>query len=218
MMGCFEERVNAWEGANFSYCCPAFRKDGFVIEAVGAPTEMLAVRVTGLGLAHKNLMAKLGHLAMWGALIQAKSTGRVRALRNSWTPLITYSLSRRDAYLFQVSMKAVADLYFAAGAKFVTPGINKVPSYLHHPRDGRYILEANLKANDFNIIGNHPAGTCRMSENKKRAVVDSHGETHGLKNLFIADGSILPDAPGVNPQETIMALAAHTAAYIGQVI
>jgi choline dehydrogenase-like flavoprotein len=33
------------------------------------------------------------------------------------------------------------------------------------------------------------------------------GERHGVRGLYITDGSLLPTALGVNPQETIMAVA-----------
>jgi choline dehydrogenase-like flavoprotein len=33
------------------------------------------------------------------------------------------------------------------------------------------------------------------------------GERHGVRGLYIVDGSLLPTALGVNPQETIMAVA-----------
>lgn len=33
------------------------------------------------------------------------------------------------------------------------------------------------------------------------------GERHGVRGVYITDGSVLPTALGVNPQETIMAVA-----------
>jgi len=45
-----------------------------------------------------------------------------------------------------------------------------------------------------------------MGENRQRCATDSFGKVHEHKNLYVADASLLCDAPGVNPQGTIMAL------------
>jgi len=57
-----------------------------------------------------------------------------------------------------------------------------------------------------------------MSELPGKGVVNSMGETHDVKRLFIADASVFPNAPGVNPQVTIMALAAYIADQVSQQI
>ena len=46
-----------------------------------------------------------------------------------------------------------------------------------------------------------------IGENRKYCVANSYGRVFGQEGLFIADSSMLPTAPGVNPQGTIMALA-----------
>ena len=55
----------------------------------------------------------------------------------------------------------------------------------------------------------HLTSTVRMGENRSRAAADSFGRVHGARNLLVNDGSLLPDAPGVNPQAAIMAIAAR---------
>ena len=37
--------------------------------------------------------------------------------------------------------------------------------------------------------------------------LNPEGERHGVRGLYISDGSLLPTSLGVNPQETIMAVA-----------
>jgi choline dehydrogenase-like flavoprotein len=216
MTGFFDEEVRAWEGVNQGYCCVEFRRSGFLIEVFWASPDVIGIRLPGFGLRHKEMMARLAHIAGWGAMIRAKSTGRVIASKKSWSPAIRYSMNQRDARLMQLAMKATADLLFAGGARFVCPGINKVPSELHRPQDTRLIMDADLRPTDFNPIGNHPLGTCRMSEDPKRGVVNSRGETHDVHGLYIADGSIFPNAPGVNPQVTIMALGALIGGYVAE--
>ena len=46
---------------------------------------------------------------------------------------------------------------------------------------------------------------------REEGVVDSWGEHHDVKNLYIADGSVFPTCVGVNPQVSIMAFATRTA-------
>jgi cholesterol oxidase len=54
-------------------------------------------------------------------------------------------------------------------------------------------------------------GTARMSEDPRRGVTDSYGAFHGVPGLFVADASLFPGPVGVNPMETILALATRNA-------
>lgn len=44
----------------------------------------------------------------------------------------------------------------------------------------------------------HPVGTCKMSNNDKKAVVDSRLRVHGIPNLRVADASIMPNIVSSN--------------------
>ena len=58
----------------------------------------------------------------------------------------------------------------------------------------------------------HVAGTCRMGSDPERSVTDVDGRVHGVDNLYIADGSILPTlGAGDSPSLTIQALAMRIA-------
>ena len=50
-----------------------------------------------------------------------------------------------------------------------------------------------------------------MGEDITKGVVSARGEVFGYKNLYVADGSILPSAIGPNPSRTIGALAERIA-------
>jgi choline dehydrogenase-like flavoprotein len=57
-----------------------------------------------------------------------------------------------------------------------------------------------------------------MGEDRSRCGADSFGRVHGTRNVFVNDASLLPDAPGVNPQGSIMAIAVRNArAFIAEV-
>jgi len=53
----------------------------------------------------------------------------------------------------------------------------------------------------------HNMGGCAMGETIDTGVVDSYGRVFGYKNLYVYDGSIIPEALGANPANTILALA-----------
>jgi choline dehydrogenase-like flavoprotein len=57
----------------------------------------------------------------------------------------------------------------------------------------------------------HLMGTARMSQDPRRGVTDSFGAFHGVPGLYVADASLFPTPIGVNPMETILALATRNA-------
>lgn len=50
-----------------------------------------------------------------------------------------------------------------------------------------------------------------MGVSPKTSVVKPTGETWEVKNLYVADASVLPTATGVNPMVTVEAVALHIA-------
>jgi len=61
------------------------------------------------------------------------------------------------------------------------------------------------------LITPHPLGGCRVGRSVEDGVVDHGGEVFNCRNLFVADGSVIPKAIGLNPSKTIAALAERTA-------
>ena len=53
----------------------------------------------------------------------------------------------------------------------------------------------------------HPAGTCAMMPLELGGVVDEQLRVYGVKNLRIADASIIPTLPGANTCQTVYAIA-----------
>jgi cholesterol oxidase len=53
----------------------------------------------------------------------------------------------------------------------------------------------------------HILGGCCMGESIENGVVDRTGRVFGIKDLWIADGSVLPGNLSVNPSLTITAMA-----------
>jgi choline dehydrogenase-like flavoprotein len=62
----------------------------------------------------------------------------------------------------------------------------------------------------------HNLGTNRMSERARDGVVNSHGQTHDIKNLFVSDGSQFTTGGAENPTLTIVSLAIRQADFISE--
>jgi len=60
----------------------------------------------------------------------------------------------------------------------------------------------------------HNLGTNRMAEKASDGVVNKHGQTHDIANLFVSDGSQFTTGAAENPTLTIVALAIRQADYI----
>jgi len=64
--------------------------------------------------------------------------------------------------------------------------------------------------------GHHQSGTARMGKDKQTSVVNRYGQVHDIDNLFVADGSQVPNNAGLNPALTYMALGYWVGEYIGE--
>jgi choline dehydrogenase-like flavoprotein len=62
--------------------------------------------------------------------------------------------------------------------------------------------------------GWHLMGTARMGTDPASSVVDPFGRSHDVKNLFIVDGSVFVTSGGVNPTNTLQAIALYVADHI----
>ena len=110
-------------------------------------------------------------------------------------------------------IKAICEIYFAAGAKEVLLPFSFKP--VARSMDEIHALsEKRIKWRDTEMIAQHPLGSARMGTSADHAVVDQFYRTFEYPNLFIVDGSIIPTSIGVNPQETIMALALRAGRYL----
>ena len=105
-------------------------------------------------------------------------------------PKITYRLSENSERMLDHAVARGREALESAGAK-ETEAVAPLPP-----------------------AGWHLMGTARMGTDPENSVVDAHGRSHDVKNLFIVDGSLFVTAGGVNPTHTIQALALYIADHI----
>lgn len=142
-------------------------------------------------------------MAIYYAMIAGPPVGRVRNLGGD--ALVRYRLSREDLRSLSLGLRRLAKVLFAAGALELFPSIAGMPPLVSEDDLAR--IPAELPADRTNLMTVHLFSSCPMGENRGLCAADSFGRVHGAPDLYINDASLLPTAPGVNPQGSIMALA-----------
>ncbi|MGW1538706.1 FAD-dependent oxidoreductase [Streptomyces sp. NPDC002309] len=200
--GRFAEPVVAWEGVLQSVGVEEHHDQGVLIEATATPPGMGSFVLPGLGRRLRRELADAGHLATLGALIADRPSGRVLGRERT---LLRYDLDPRDAGRLTRAVRAMGELLFAAGAREVLTGIPAAPraatlAELDAVLDG-------LSARSLHLSAYHPTGTVAAGADAERAPADEVGRLRGVSGVLIADASVLPSCPEVNPQLSIMAAA-----------
>ncbi len=145
------------------------------------------------------------------AAVQGSGRGRVRAIPGFTAPLVSYRLVQEELSLLREGLARLLQVLLRAGAKCVYPSFARAPK-VTGPKDVPVAVRA-LTRSTANLMTVHMCGSIPMGEDRSRCGSDSFGKVHGVDNVYVADASMLPSAPGVNPQGTIMAIAARNAAH-----
>lgn len=211
VFGVYDDPVDMNTGATQGWASTGFRNDpGLKLETLSIPFELVASRLSGGGTELMKRLTEYRHVAMWCHAVRAESAGTVKDTFFG-KPEVRYTLDRADMERFRKGMHLVAKQHVAAGAKAILPGISGVP-YKLEPNQVDRLLEAPLDPRAYIAILSHLFGGCVMGSDPKTSVVDGLGRVHGYEGLVVADASVIPTNLGVNPQHTIMGLAATFAA------
>jgi len=214
VLGRYGEVMYGAAGIPLSTICDEFVRGsdgyGFWIETPPAHPAVSAAALPGFGAAHCALMESLPHLASMIVLVRdgadrGASNGTVTVDR-AGRPRIRYRLAAADRARLLRGMDAAARMHFAAGATEVCT-LHAHACRLRSPAELGAMALRPSGPNQLAVLSAHVNGTCRLGTDPETSGCTPDGERHGVPSLYVADGSLLPTAPGVNPQETIMALA-----------
>jgi choline dehydrogenase-like flavoprotein len=114
----------------------------------------------------------------------------------------------------QFGIARAAEVHFAAGAIEVYP--NTGPVSVLRPGELADFEATSFKPRDLRLEAFHPMSTARMSAEEAAGVTDPRGAVRGVRDLYVADGSLLPSSVGVNPMMTIIACAITVATGIAE--
>ena len=209
--GLFDEHIDAYQGIPQSFYVDHFLDlarypdNGYLVMPAFGPMALVAVSMPSFGREHRDLMRAYRGIAALLVLLHDRSSGRVKVNR-SGSPVIRYRLSRDDRASLIQGLIHGAQLLFAAGAKeIVLPYTRRV--IIRRESNLEVIRQRGIVENDILITSSHPQGTLRMGRDPRRTVVDSTGEAHNVKGLFVVDASLFPSSIGVPPMLTIAAMA-----------
>jgi hypothetical protein len=207
MMARFDERVEGWKGALQSAFSNAYDHERINMNSLFIPPGVLAGTMPGVADVQAERAALIPHLAVFGGMIHDEGGGRVHHVLGQ--RFITYRMSKADDAAISRVLRLTGETFFAAGAREVF-----LPVLGFDPCDAdrfRSLDFDRLPRRRLECSSQHPLGTARMGVSPEHSVVDPDGKAWELDELYVADGSIMPTSLGVNPQESIMAMATRIA-------
>lgn len=182
VLGLYEKVINAHKGAFQALKSddPEFRRKGFKLENVFAPPTALSMLLPFWGKKHLEMMKKIGHMACIEVALRDSCPGKV-SLSWSGRPVIKKQWNEKDLEARRLGIESIEKIFRSTGAReIIYTGMN---------------------------IGLHLMGGLKMTKNPERGVVNGKFQLHESDRILVADSSVFPNAPGINPSLTIMALS-----------
>jgi choline dehydrogenase-like flavoprotein len=205
----FDQDVTGWHGVHQAFQVREFMSEGLVLTAQNLTPPQLAGIIQSYGPELGELMADYNRIVTAGPLVSDTGTGRVRIVPGLG-PQVFYRLADADADRVVRGVELTAEALFAAGARRVLLPFDGAPA-VRSPGQLRDLLGRPVAKRSIQLYSIHLMGTARMNADPRRGVVDSFGAFHGVPGLFVADASLFPGPTGINPMETIIALAMRNA-------
>jgi choline dehydrogenase-like flavoprotein len=205
----FDEDVEAYKGVHQAYQVREFRDEGFLFAAVNLPPGILSMALPYFGRELFDAMRSYHRIVNAGLLLEDSHFGHMR-LGFGGQPMAFYDFDENDAKRAVRATALLCELLFAAGAKRVSAPFHGLDD-LRSGDDARKLLDAKVPPSAMELFTVHIMGTVRMGSDPARHVCDSYGRVYDAESLVVSDASLFPSPIGVNPMETIMALATRNA-------
>lgn len=213
--GVFDEPVEGWVGIPQSVECtewidwePGSPRRTWITTVFAHPVGFAAL-IPGFGAAHMRLARRYPHYAVLVAMLHDESAGRVTVAR-SGRPRLAYQMNDGDARALVAGMKACGRLLLAAGAREVMVPL-ATPLLARSERELAALDGHRVRVLDPALSAVHPMSTLPMAADPARGVTDGRGGWHGVRGLYVADGSLFPTSIGGPPQISIYAAGRRVA-------
>jgi choline dehydrogenase-like flavoprotein len=216
----YDRPIDAWQGPMQSAYSDAYayRSGNYGSKIEVAPTHpgLAALALPWVDRAtHARALLRARYGATFIAVTRDRDPGSIDLDDEA---RIRYRVSPFDGENLLHGILGMIDIAFAGGAVRVSTLHNR-PIVIERSawnEARREALLAELErigtaSNRQIFFSAHQMGTAAMGTNPNASVVDPNGAVWGYDNLLVADASVFPQASGVNPMLTVMAMAARVA-------
>ena len=210
-----QDRGYQWNVYNYGMDGNGQPMDTLVYAASSFPnTSWLSCQVGNYGAPYKSMMKSFkDRLGAWIFLLKPNIEGRV--LGRVDTPLVKFGIVDESGSIepkaredMAAALRQTAAVFRKMGATMLDPNPN-VPI-------GQLIQTMSLKVPAAGLF--HSQGTARAGANPRNSVVDSNGMSFDVKNLMVADASIIPHHISANTNALVMAIGARAGDYVNKQI
>ena len=223
--GMYEEDIILWRNIPAAWGVEQFRlasynaqkeyqEGGYLLMANQTQPATAAATLGGFGAEAHEWMTKLPKVGSTIGWIDdhEDELGEV-AVDASGKRLISYPYGPITQKIIRDLLKKQVLLTFKTGATKMVIGDYRATTLKSAGEIGK-IDTLKITNSSLLLAAPHPFGGCRMGKDPKTSVVDSSHRVHGFENLFIADPSVFPTGPSVDPSLTIMAFSYIAAKHI----
>ena len=220
-LGLYDEPVRLWSGVPQSVVSDAFAHiDGAYGFRMEIPSALIGVLSASLpwrsAAEHRALIARADHASVIIPIVRDRESGRVTVDRRG-RALVHYRVHGQTERHTLHSIVEAARVHLAAGAREVLT-LHTAPLRLRPGDDveafAREVGRRGVRPNGVAMFSAHQMSSARMGAHAGSSVADPDGRVRGVRGLVIADASAFPNASGVNPMLTVMALARRNVARI----
>jgi choline dehydrogenase-like flavoprotein len=207
----FRDKVHSERGIQIShYFEPSTPGDlDMTVETWFNPVVAQSLFMPGWFDEHRRNMRRYAYMTSLGAVVGTASNGSVRARRGNGFRL-DYEPQDRDFVRLKKGVRLACEIGLEAGAVQVLPTTLRTVR-VSAPEKLSLIDTEIGETNDLSVNSAHPQGGNPISRDAKKGVVGPDFHVYGTDNVYVCDASVFPSSITVNPQLTVMALAAYAA-------
>lgn len=181
--GVFDDVVDGYKGAFQTLASGKhpFRKMGFKLEVVYAPPISAGMLLNTFGADFQAQMLHYRNMSSIEVAVRDEPDGGRLRINNKGRLIVEKHLTQQDKSRKAAGAEMLKQIFMAQGAK--------------------EILESPF------FFGLHLMGGCAIGTSGNQSVVNPDFQIHDMPHILIADSSIFPSAPGINPSLSVMAFS-----------